>query len=135
MALSSAGGNESTAKALRRSDTPSPRTFSSTSYDVEEGINVKAALCVAFAAFLRSGEFIWVSTRIRAHSPNPPPQRPTPTLISLASTVTPAPKSKLCLPYATFTWACRDFQRYVTHSIVDYKEWRDTCQPRFTKIR
>jgi len=25
----------------------------------EEGINVKSALCVAFAAFLRSGEFTW----------------------------------------------------------------------------
>jgi hypothetical protein len=67
MALSSAGGNESTAKALRRSDTPSPRTFSSTSYDVEEGINVKAALCVAFAAFLRSGEFIWDTWSSNSH--------------------------------------------------------------------
>ena len=25
----------------------------------EEGLNVKSALCVAFAAFLRSGEFTW----------------------------------------------------------------------------
>jgi hypothetical protein len=25
----------------------------------EEGINIKSALCVAFAAFLRSGEFTW----------------------------------------------------------------------------
>ena len=30
----------------------------------EEGINVKSALCVAFAGFLRSGEFTWESDGI-----------------------------------------------------------------------
>ena len=33
----------------------------------EEGINVKAALCVAFAAFLRSGEFTWNSPWTEKH--------------------------------------------------------------------
>ena len=37
----------------------------------EEGINVKAALCVAFAAFLRSGEFTWDSPWIEnSHESN-----------------------------------------------------------------
>jgi hypothetical protein len=33
----------------------------------EEGINIKTALCVAFAAFLRSGEFTWDSWTAQHH--------------------------------------------------------------------
>jgi hypothetical protein len=35
--------------------------------DNEEGINVKAALCVAFAAFLRSGELTWSIWSTESH--------------------------------------------------------------------
>src|SRR5579859_6705405 len=33
----------------------------------EEGVNVKAALCVGFAAFLRSGEFTWDTWSSESH--------------------------------------------------------------------